>query len=38
VLIIYAVQVNVYFGPNTATTIVDRTYAAYTAGVLCVCF
>jgi len=37
VLIIYAVQVNVYFGPNTTTTIADRSYAAYTAGVLCVC-
>ena len=36
VLIIYAIQVTVYFGPDTATTIVGRTYEAYTAGV-CVC-
>lgn len=35
-LIIYAIQVNVYFGPNTTTTIVEGNYAAYTAGVVCV--
>jgi len=36
VLIIYAIQVNVYFDPNTTTTIIQGTYAAYTAGVVCV--